>query len=137
MTDYLRETHHEFEAASAQALANPGLQRILGQLGDTLGKRNRDAWELLPGSDLVREKARTIKDQTLAELDRHLVTLERSVQARGGQVHYADDGAEACRQILEIVRGCGGTRIVKSKSMTSEEIHLNHALEAAGMEVVE
>ena len=68
MTDYLRETHHEFEAASAQALADPELQRILGQLNDTLGQRNRDAWAALPNSDLIRERARTIKDQTLAEL---------------------------------------------------------------------
>ncbi|HUE72586.1 MAG TPA: LutB/LldF family L-lactate oxidation iron-sulfur protein [Pirellulaceae bacterium] len=137
MTDYLRETHHEFQAASAQALGNPGLQRILGQLGDTLGKRNREAWELLPHSDLVREKARTIKDQTLAELDRHLVTLEKSVKLRGGHIHFADDGVEACGQILDIIRSSGGRRIVKSKSMTSEEIHLNGALEEAGMEVVE
>ncbi len=136
-TDYLRQTHHEFEAASAAALANPGLQRILGQLGDTLGKRNREAWELLAQSDLVREKARTIKDQTLAELDRHLVALERSVQARGGHVHFAEDGGQACSQVLDIIRKSGGRRIVKSKSMTSEEIHLNTALEEAGMEVVE
>ncbi len=136
-TDYLRQTHHEFQAASAQALDNPALQRILGQLGDTLGKRNREAWALLADSDLVRQQARTIKDQTLAELDRHLVTLEKSVLARGGKVHWAEDGAEACRFVLDIVHASGGQRIVKSKSMTSEEIHLNGALQEAGMEVVE
>jgi L-lactate dehydrogenase complex protein LldF len=136
-TDYLRETHHEFVAASEQALANGGLQRILGRLGDTLGKRNREAWALLENSDLVRERARAIKDQTLAELDRHLVTLEKCVLGRGGKVYWAEDGAQACRQVLDIIRACGGQRIVKSKSMTSEEIHLNHALEEAGMEVVE
>ena len=135
--DYLRETHHEFVAASEQALANQGLQRILGQLGDTLGKRNREAWALLENSDLVRERARTIKDQTLAELDRHLVTLEKSVLALGGKVYWAEDGDQACRFVLDIIGAAGGQRIVKSKSMTSEEIHLNHALEEAGMEVVE
>lgn len=136
-TDYLRETHHEFLDASEQALANPGLQLILGQLGDTLGKRNRDAWEALPNSDLIRERARAIKDQTLAELDQHLETLERSVIARGGRVHWADDGAEACRLIVEIANQRRARTVVKSKSMTSEEIHLNHALEGAGLEVVE
>ena len=135
--DYLRHTHHEFLDASEQALANPGLQRILGQLGDTLGKRNREAWDLLENSDDVRERARAIKDQTLADLDRHLMTLEKSVLARGGQVHWADDGKQACGIVLDIIRAAGGERIVKSKSMTSEEIHLNHALEEAGMEVVE
>jgi L-lactate dehydrogenase complex protein LldF len=136
-TDYLRETHHEFLAASADSLANPGLQQILGQLSDTLGKRNRDAWAALPNSDQIRERARTIKDQTLAELDRHLAKLEESVTARGGHVHWAEDGAEACRIIVELVRARGGQLVVKSKSMTSEEIHLNHALEHAGIEAVE
>src|SRR5436190_17264975 len=137
MTDYLRETHHEFLAASGKALADARLQRILGQLNDTLGRRNREAWAALPNSDLMRERARTIKDQTLAELDQHLETLERSVVARGGHVHWATDGAEACRIIVELIQRRRATRVVKSKSMTSEEIHLNHALEAAGIEAVE
>jgi L-lactate dehydrogenase complex protein LldF len=137
MADYLRETHHEFEGASQAALADANLQQILGQLGDTLGRRNREAWAALPNSDLIRERARTIKDQTLAELDRHLQQLEKSVVSRGGHVHWADDGAEACRIIVELIRARQATKVVKSKSMTSEEIHLNHALEAAGIEAVE
>jgi L-lactate dehydrogenase complex protein LldF len=137
MTDYLRETHHEFEAASAAALADPNLQQILGQLNDTLGRRNREAWAALPDSDAIRERARAIKDQTLAELDKHLLTLEQSVLQRGGHVHWATDGGEACRIIVELIRRRRATRVVKSKSMTSEEIHLNHALEAAGIEAVE
>jgi L-lactate dehydrogenase complex protein LldF len=66
-----------------------------------------------------------------------LQTLEASIRRRGGHVHYADDGAEACRIINEIVRQAGGQKVVKSKSMTSEEVHLNAALEAVGIEVVE
>jgi len=137
MTDYLRHTHHEFEQASAEALADSRLQVILGQLGDTLGSRNREAWAALPNSDLIREQARTIKDQTLAELDQHLATLERSVIRCGGQVHWALDGNEACRIVVDLIRLRQGTRVVKSKSMTSEEIHLNEALESAGIEAVE
>src|SRR4029078_9694310 len=53
MTDYLRHTHHEFLAASEAALADPRLQQILGQLGDTLGRRNKEAWAALPNSDLI------------------------------------------------------------------------------------
>jgi len=136
-TDYLREPHHEFLPASEQALGDPTLQRILGQLGDTLGKRNRDAWAALPNSDLIRERARAIKDQTLADLDTHLATLEQSVVARGGHVHWADDGEQARRNILDLMQRRGAKVAVKSKSMTSEEIHLNEALEHAGIEVVE
>src|SRR5262245_59806270 len=104
MTDYLRETHHEFLEASQAALADARLQQILGQLGDTLGRRNREAWAALPNSDLIRERARSIKDRTLADLDRHLAKLEESVTARGGNVHWADDGAEACRIIIDLIR---------------------------------
>ena len=134
---YLRHTHHEFLAASRDALADKKLQQILGQLGDTLGQRNRNAWAELPNSDLIRERARAIKDHTLTDLDRHLEQLEKSVVARGGHVHWADDGEEACRQIVNLIRQRQGKVVVKSKSMTSEEIHLNHALEAAGIEAVE
>lgn len=135
--DYIRSTHHEFLAASDKALRTPSLQIILGQLGDTLGARNREAWRLLPNSDLVRQRARQIKDETLANLHEHLQTLEASVQARGGQVHWADDGAAACQIIVDLIRQRGATRVVKSKSMTTEEIHLNPALEAAGINTVE
>ena len=136
-TDYVRQEHHEFLAAADEALANANLQLILARLGDTLGAKNRDAWADMPGSDLVRQKARAIKDETLAELDVHLETLEASVLARGGHVHWADDGEAASRTILDIIRSCGATKVVKSKSMTSEEIHLNRLLEANSIETVE
>ncbi len=135
--DYLRSEHHEFLDASAEALGNRNLQAILGRLGDTLGARNKQAWAELPNSDLVRERARAIKDETLAELDKHLETLDASVRRLGGHVHWADNGEEACRAILEIIQSHGASKVVKSKSMTSEEIHLNKALEKAGIRPVE
>lgn len=137
MSDYSRAEHHEFLAASEAAIGDPRLQSALGRLAETLAQRNRDAYDALGGSDAWRERARAIKDETLAHLDLHLATLDASVRRRGGQVHYAADGAEACQAIIDIVRRAGGTRIVKSKSMTTEEIHLNRALEAAGLHVVE
>jgi L-lactate dehydrogenase complex protein LldF len=106
-------------------------------LSDTLGKKNREAWAQLPHSDLVRQQARQIKDATLAELDVHLATLADSVERRGGSVYFAEDGEEACRTILEIIQSRGLTKVVKSKSMTTEEIHLNPALEAAGIHPIE
>ena len=135
--DYATHEHHEFLAAANQALADLNLQSALSRLGETLAARNRDAFAAFDRSDLLRQKARTIKDATLAELDRHLETLETSVRERGGEVHYAADGQEACSTILEIIRRAGASRVVKSKSMTTEEIHLNRALEAAGLDVVE
>lgn len=137
MTDFTVHEHHEFLAATKEALGNQKLQSALSMLSDTLGQRNKDAFAELKDSSLLRDRARAIKDATLAELDRHLETLEASVQRRGGQVHYADDGADACQIIARIIRAAGGRHVVKSKSMTTEEIHLNHALEAEGFHVVE
>lgn len=133
---YVREPHHDFIPASRLALQDAQLQSALARLADTLGRRNREAWAALPESDRLRERARAIKDATLAELDRYLEQLESSVVRLGGHVHYAADGAEACRTITELVLR-HGKKAVKSKSMTSEEIHLNQALAAAGIEVVE
>ncbi len=135
-SQYVREPHHDFIPASRLALQDARLQSALARLADTLGRRNKEAWAALPESDALRERARAIKDATLAELDRHLEQLETAVVRLGGHVHYAADAAEATSIITELVLR-HGKKVVKSKSMTSEEIHLNQALEAAGIEVVE
>lgn len=137
MADYAAHEHHEFLAASAVALENEPLQSALSKLGATLGQRNKDAFAAFEPSQLAREKARAIKDETLAHLDEHLLTLEAAVKARGGQVHFADDAAEARSIIASIIQASGAKRVVKSKSMTTEEIHLNPALEAIGCQVIE
>jgi L-lactate dehydrogenase complex protein LldF len=137
MSHFAQHEHHEFLAAADEALHNAPLQVALSRLADTLGKRNKEAYAALAGSSDLRERARAIKDATLAELDKHLSTLADSIDRLGGHVHFAADGAEACRIIGDILQGAGATKVVKSKSMTTEEIHLNNVLEAAGVQVVE
>lgn len=129
--------HHEFLAASREALASPNLQLALSRLGETLAAGNRTAFEKLSGSSLLRDKARAIKDETLAHLDVHLEELERAVVSRGGHVHFASDGTDAVAIVREIIKTSGVSRVVKSKSMVTEEIHLNQHLEESGVEVTE
>lgn len=86
---------------------------------------------------VLRNQARALRAHALAQLDTLLERLASQVEARGGHVCWAADGAEACRYITELARERGVQKVVKSKSMASEEIHLNHALEAAGLQVVE
>lgn len=136
-SQYEVHEHHEFFEASQRALENANLQLALANLGDTLGQRNRDAFSAFPGGDDLRDKARAIKNATLSRLDEHLETLESSVQRLGGKVHYAADAADARKIIVDIIQQAGAKKAVKSKSMTTEEIHLNPALEQAGIEVVE
>jgi L-lactate dehydrogenase complex protein LldF len=137
MTDFARHEHHDFLRASAQALSDSPLQAALGRLTDTLLAANQRGYSALPDTDKLREHAKRIKEHTLAHLDRYLEQLEQSVERRGGQVHWAATAEEARQIVLDIAEASGCTRAVKSKSMTSEEIHLNHALEASGIEVVE
>ena len=136
-TDYKKQPHHEFLSASQEALGKASLQIALSRLTDTLAAGNRSAFSALPDSDLLREKARSIKDHTLASLDTYLEQLSDSVISKGGQVHWAKDAQDVRNIILDIAQKKQVQRIVKSKSMTTEEIHLNDALEHANLEVIE
>jgi L-lactate dehydrogenase complex protein LldF len=137
MSAYASHEHHDFLKASRQALADPPLQAALVRLTSTLMAGNRRGYAALPDSDRLRDHAKHIKEHTLAHLDHYLEQLEASVQKLGGHVHWAADAAAARQIVVDIARRAGCRRAVKSKSMTSEEVHLNPALEAAGVEVVE
>ena len=104
-SDYTRHPHHEFEAASREALANANLQLALGNLGDTLARRNpRCILRFSRERGAARSARPNQGRRRWRDLDRHLETLEASVRRRGGHVHFADDGVEACRLVLDIVR---------------------------------
>lgn len=137
MTDYARHEHHDFLGAAQQALEDPPLQAALIRLTSTLMAGNRRSLGALADSAKLRDHAKHIKEYTLAHLDQYLEQLEASVQRLGGHVHWAETAKDAQQIIIDIARQTGSRRIVKSKSMTSEEVHLNPALEAAGLEVTE
>lgn len=89
------------------------------------------AWEPL------RDRARAIRLDALANLDRLIAQFADEFSDNGGQVHYAGDAAEARTIVASILEGTGSKLVVKSKSMVSEEIGINEHLEADGIEVVE
>ena len=91
----------------------------------------------LPDGDRLRHLAGQIKQHALDHLDYYLEQLVANVEKNGGRVHFAPTGNDAKRIILDIARRADCTRCIKSKSMVSEEINLAHALELAGMDVVE
>jgi L-lactate dehydrogenase complex protein LldF len=137
MNDYARHEHQEFTAASNQALGDEPLQAALARLTGTLMAANRSGYSALADSDRLRDLAKRIKEHTLAHLDRYLEQLADSVERAGGHVHWAATAEEARQIVLDLADAAGCKRAVKSKSMTSEEIHLNDALEQAGLEVTE
>lgn len=85
----------------------------------------------------MRERARAIKNHTIGHLDYYLGQAADAIARRGGQVHYAADAAEVGAIVSDIARRRGVSLAVKSKSMATEEVHLNAALQGAGVEVVE
>src|SRR5664279_2961566 len=88
-------------------------------------------------TDLVRERAKNIKWRALETLDQQLEEFEMNFIRRGGKVIWAQDSQEALDEILNICKEKNCTTIVKSKSMVTEEIHLNHFLEKNNIESVE
>lgn len=85
----------------------------------------------------LRRRAREIKEHTLQNLDYYLQQASESIEKAGGQVYYAVDAHEVVKLVSEICHKKHAQLVVKSKSMASEEVHLNHALEDQGMRVVE
>lgn len=124
------------------ALADPALQTALGRaMGAFSGNRAR-AVAAHPRFEELREQAAAVKAHLLDHLDRYLEQLCTNLEANGVRVHVAATAEEACAKVVAIAReagpGGGPARLaVKSKSMISEEINLNAALEAAGVRVVE
>jgi L-lactate dehydrogenase complex protein LldF len=137
MADYARQEHQDFHGAAASALADSALQTALTRLTDTLMAGNRRAFASLADSDRLRDRAKQIKKHALDHLDQYLIELENSVLRVGGSVHWAITAEDAQAAVVAIAKAAGCRKAVKSKSMTSEEIHLNAALESAGIEITE
>ena len=126
----------KFIANSHAATENAALQSRLRVLNRFTVMREA-AFRDLEDGEALRDRARAIKEETLARLDKYLLQLEESITRLGGAIHWARTAGEAVGIILEIALKNSVTRVVKSKSMVTEEIELNEALEAAGIEAVE
>ena len=85
----------------------------------------------------AREAASAVKWDAVNHLDKHLDEFASKIEARGAKVFWAPGAADARDYILDLARQRGAKLIIKSKSMTTEEIHLNDALEKDGYQVVE
>ncbi len=130
-------TSSHFKENAHVALQDAALQKALLHVrGNFIGKRAK-AVARLPEFEALRDSARDIKDHTLANLDLYLEAYEARVVEAGGRVHYAATAKDGADLVLEICRAHGAKAVTKGKSMISEEMGLNAALEAAGIEPIE
>ncbi len=127
-----RDVRSEIHAA----LQSPTLARALGNAMATLAERRLTAFD---GFDFetFRHRVRALKEDALGRNDELLARTVEAVEAYGGHVIVAATGDEACAYVTRLACERGVRLAVKSKSMVSEEIHLNQSLESAGVEVIE
>ncbi|MGQ2908966.1 MAG: LutB/LldF family L-lactate oxidation iron-sulfur protein [Aliihoeflea sp.] len=130
-------TSPTFKANSVKALSDAQLQKALGNVRAGFIDKRKKAVDALPEFEALRENGKAIKDHALAHLDLYLENYEAQVKAAGGHVHWAQTAEDARNIILDLCKSRGVKTVTKGKSMISEEIALNDALEAAGVRPVE
>ncbi len=140
-----------FQQRITKALHNPTLQIALDRNTERRVPSRNQAFANLPDAEAVRDRGRAIRIEALSHLDRYLEQFAANVEKNGGHVHWATDAAEARNIILDLLgyvdpilphdrpsdRLRQAKLVAKSKSMVTEEIELNHALEAVGIRAVE
>jgi len=127
-----------FRAHIRRALANENLQAALDGNAERRMKARLRALSSLPAPYAeMRQRAHAVRAVVIAHLEELLAQFIERAEANGMTVLQAVDGTQAVNQVLEIARKHGAQRIAKAKTMVSEEIELNRALEAAGLRVVE
>ncbi|HEX5366691.1 MAG TPA: LutB/LldF family L-lactate oxidation iron-sulfur protein [Acidimicrobiales bacterium] len=122
---------------TATAVADDRLRANVAAAVDRFATHRQERLAELDGPDDLRRAARAVKQQVVADLPDLLERFADRVLAAGGHVCWAATAGDARRYVVDVVDRAGAARVAKSKSMVSEEIDLNPALEAAGVEVVE
>ncbi|MGZ4031050.1 MAG: LutB/LldF family L-lactate oxidation iron-sulfur protein [Tumebacillaceae bacterium] len=119
------------------ALNNAFLRNAVKFTTEKLRTQKRAATEELGNWDIWRERAQQIRTHTIAHLDYYLEQFIDKARAAGTQIHFAETAEEAVRITMQIAATKSAKSVVKSKSMLSEELHINEALQEQGIEAVE
>ena len=130
-------TSAHFKATARRKLQDEKLQTALRKLQGNFVKGRADRIAELDNFADIRDAAAAIRDRALNRLDTYLEVFEQNATAAGAIVHWAESHEDVNRIVLEIAAQHGVRKVIKSKSMVTEECGLNDALEAGGLEVVE
>ena len=126
-----------FPAAAKVALRDSQLRRNVGKATTAIRAKRGRAVAELPDWEALRAAGAAIKARAMATLPEQLERLEERVTAAGGTVHWARDGAEANAIVAGIAQAHGASEVIKVKSLATDEIGLNEALEAHGITAIE
>ncbi|MEO8737988.1 MAG: LutB/LldF family L-lactate oxidation iron-sulfur protein, partial [Edaphobacter sp.] len=131
------KTAPAFPMAAKTALGDTQMRKNVRHATDVIqAKRARVVTEM-PDWQQLREAGKQIRQHTMEHLDFYLEQFETNCTQAGGAVHWARDAEEARKIVTGLVKASGSDEVIKIKSMTTEEIHLNDALESAGIHAYE
>jgi L-lactate dehydrogenase complex protein LldF len=126
-----------FERAAVTALQDEVTRRNVARATTTIRARRAAVVAELPDWEELRDEGAAIRQEALARLGELIVELEENVTRAGGVVHWARDAVEANRVVVGLVQATGAREVVKVKSLTTDELGLNGALETAGITPLE
>ncbi|TLU74975.1 LutB/LldF family L-lactate oxidation iron-sulfur protein [Mannheimia varigena] len=134
---YLQTNTLPFKQRVEQQVNNEMVRKALVKAQETIGANRQRMVDELGNWEEWRDDAKQIRNHVLANLDAYLYQLSEKVTQSGGHVFFAETAEEATDYIKKVAKAKNAKKIVKSKSMVTEEIGMNHVLEAEGMTVVE
>ncbi|MDA0180195.1 lactate utilization protein [Solirubrobacter phytolaccae] len=126
-----------FQSAAKVTLKDAQLRRNIGKATTLIREKRLRAVAEVPDWEPLRDAGEAIKAHTMATLPEQLEKLEAAVTAAGGVVHWARDGAEANAIVASIAKRVGTDEVIKVKSLATDEIEMNEALEAEGIHALE
>lgn len=126
-----------FDKRVDKALQDDKMRKAVGLAQERLRGGRFQAADELGNIEEWRDLAADIRRHTIENLDSYLEQLVQNVRENGGHVHFADTADDAVGYVRQIARDRNAKSVIKSKSMVSEEIHLNSHLEASGLKVIE
>ncbi len=127
------KTAPAFPMAAKAAMGDSQLRRNVRHATEVIQAKRARVVDEMPDWQALREAGKQIREHTMRYLDFYLEQFEANCTRAGGVVHWARDAAEARRIVVRLVKASGSDEVIKIKSMTTEEIQLNPALEAEGI----
>lgn len=133
----LKTSNLAFKVRVDEQIHNEMMRKAVVKAQETIGANRQKMVDELGNWEEWRDLAKQIRNHVLANLDAYLYQLSEKVHQNGGKVFFAETAEEATAYIRQVALDKNAKKIVKSKSMVTEEIGLNHVLEQEGIKVVE
>ncbi|GKW24265.1 iron-sulfur cluster-binding protein [Pectobacterium carotovorum subsp. carotovorum] len=133
----LKTSNVKFKDRIQTQIHDPIMRKAVANAQERIGANRQKMVDELGHWEAWRDHAAQIREHVLNNLDAYLYQLSEKVTANGGNVYFAKTKEDATRYILQVAQAKQAKKVVKAKSMVTEEIGMNHVLQLAGIEVIE